>query len=341
MKYGSCALRAAPPLGTAAVLAAALTARAQWEVLPLEEIVSFTPQLAVLGALLLLLAAARRQWLWCTANLAGTAACITVLLPSLPFIPVGLPIESTSPHRLDQEQTVAARGVPEPPSSGLEVKLMHANTLYGNPHGDRIVELIQKERPVAVFLVELDDELHRAIDPLKEAYPYRVPCDGDLPKHIQLLSSVPFTNDSVRYFLDPLRPIVDASIEVEHHPLRIIAAHVVAPVSFTKFDLRNRQLEAVAAYLQTIDDPYVLLGDMNTTPWSPAYRQFTGTAGLHSLRDGRGIFPSWFLLDPKFPLWGISIDHAFTHGALEGTGLTLGPDVGSDHLPLIAMVRIP
>ncbi len=290
--------------------------------LPLEQALSFIPQLFILSLVLAGGFALRRDWVWCTVNLAAAAVFAVCLRPFVPGIGA-VPVRgSTPPDRLEP------------------FTIVHANVLYGNSHGDKVVEFIEREQPLIAFLVELDDGLHKAIEPLHAHYPYRAPADNESPTHIQLLSRVPFSSVSVRYLLDPLRPIVDATIPVGGTPVHIVAVHVAAPVSWEKLDLRNVELREISRYLGAIDGPFVVLGDLNTTMWSPVYRSFTAASGAESMRSGRGIMPSWFLTDPKWFLFGTPIDHVLVGGGVFGMSLELGPDIGSDHLPLLARLAV-
>jgi endonuclease/exonuclease/phosphatase (EEP) superfamily protein YafD len=88
----------------------------------------------------------------------------------------------------------------------------------------------------------------------------------------------------------------------------------------------------LAKVVADVEAPIVLLGDLNTTPWSPIYRQFIEDSGLRDARDGFGLLSSWPTGNP--PLL-IPIDHALVSQQIVVHNLYLGPDVGSDHYPLI------
>lgn len=86
--------------------------------------------------------------------------------------------------------------------------------------------------------------------------------------------------------------------------------------------------------------PTVLLGDFNATRWSRAYRRLTGRlddAGRLAGNRGEATFPS------RCPI--LRIDHVFVGGGL-GVGRVRvlrgrGPRRASDHLPLLAEIRVP
>jgi endonuclease/exonuclease/phosphatase family metal-dependent hydrolase len=62
---------------------------------------------------------------------------------------------------------------------------------------------------------------------------------------------------------------------------------------------------------------------------------FRAASGL----ENRGFFaPSWTMQLPA--IFRIQIDHVFTGGTLAARSLHTGPDVGSDHLPMIAEIEL-
>lgn len=86
-------------------------------------------------------------------------------------------------------------------------------------------------------------------------------------------------------------------------------------------------------------EPFVLLGDLNATPWSRAYRRLsTRISDAARLAPGRvgATFPS------RWPL--LRLDHVFVSSGVSVARLeTLrGPlaTIASDHLPLLAEIRL-
>ena len=96
--------------------------------------------------------------------------------------------------------------------------------------------------------------------------------------------------------------------------------------------LDNEQLASVAEQLQAIGGPKLLVGDLNTTMWGASYRDFAESTGLHNTRRGFGLAPSW---PTHLPFAMIPIDHCLVSDNLVVLDTRTGPDVGSDHLPLI------
>jgi endonuclease/exonuclease/phosphatase (EEP) superfamily protein YafD len=94
---------------------------------------------------------------------------------------------------------------------------------------------------------------------------------------------------------------------------------------------RDQQLAAAGASIDQTR-PFIIAGDFNSTPWGRAY------ASVHGVRAGdprfQGTFPA--VLGPL----GLPIDH-IRFGGLTLTDYRVGPDIGSDHLPLFATFALP
>jgi endonuclease/exonuclease/phosphatase (EEP) superfamily protein YafD len=103
-------------------------------------------------------------------------------------------------------------------------------------------------------------------------------------------------------------------------------------VSDRLFRARNDQLRALAHLAAGLEPPKVLIGDFNLSPWSPFFPPLLKQAGLVNARDGFGILPTWptFFVPAMIPL-----DHCLVSPEARVTNIETGPDIGSDHLPLI------
>jgi endonuclease/exonuclease/phosphatase (EEP) superfamily protein YafD len=123
------------------------------------------------------------------------------------------------------------------------------------------------------------------------------------------------------------RVILRFKLTAGSQPVRMILAHPVSPDSPAGMRDRNLLLSHIADGLNQAE-PFVLMGDMNATPWSRIYGQLPG------VRAGDPRFSSTF--PASAPAIGIPIDHIKFGGGLMLTECHVGPDIGSDHRPLFA-----
>jgi endonuclease/exonuclease/phosphatase (EEP) superfamily protein YafD len=101
---------------------------------------------------------------------------------------------------------------------------------------------------------------------------------------------------------------------------------------------RNQVLETLSHYIQTQKKPVVVIGDFNTTLWSPYYQRFTKSAGLKDCRRGFGILPTW---TTRLPLLYIPIDHCLVSRLITVIDIQTGKNIASDHLPVRVEFAFP
>ena len=116
----------------------------------------------------------------------------------------------------------------------------------------------------------------------------------------------------------------------------VVGVHLWPPESPTKAKWRNAQFAELADIAQQRDRPLMILGDFNSTPWSPVFRQWLQRSDLVYERRSAPLYtwPTWV------PLFWIPIDACVTSKELKILSQRRGPRIGSDHYPLIAEVSL-
>lgn len=127
--------------------------------------------------------------------------------------------------------------------------------------------------------------------------------------------------------------------------LVVYIVHPTTPRSFDQWETRNLYLSAVASSIaaEAPGTPIVAMGDFNTPTWSPFFQAFLKKSGLV---DAAGTgWPSttrfskrWF---SKYFYYGSPVDHILVSSNIEVKHFEVGPDIGSDHLPVLADLRLP
>ncbi len=83
-------------------------------------------------------------------------------------------------------------------------------------------------------------------------------------------------------------------------------------------------------------DPQVLVaGDFNATPWSQAYRSFRRNTELQDSSAATLPWPTWFGGSAVASVLAVPIDHVLHGKGWRVVERRIGPDIGSDHRPLI------
>ena len=212
------------------------------------------------------------------------------------------------------------------------LKLVSFNVLTPNLEMNQVVEFLRAEQPDIIALYEINNIFAFALRPLLKYYPYNLVQPSSDNFGIALYSRVPLTNIKLISTASWDIPMIRADLG----DTLILATHTLPPAGKARTGERNATLQAVEdALAENPARPAIVMGDWNATPWSSPLRAIIKHTGLQSARANNwaGTWPS------QWQWLGIPIDHIFTRGYACGTTKT-GPDLGSDHRPLIAVLGI-
>jgi endonuclease/exonuclease/phosphatase (EEP) superfamily protein YafD len=227
---------------------------------------------------------------------------------------------------------------PGPRARGRPLRVALANVLRENRSFDRVIQFVRAQQPDVLFLQETTEAWVVGLRALRDEYPY----GSAVPRRdgfgMMLLSRVPVDRvDVVR--IGPIAvPSIVASIRTEP-PVTVIGTHPFAPIGRERAWLRRQQLGALGDYAAGARRPVIVLADLNSTSWSPVFRDLLIRGRLRDSRVGFGIQPSW---PCALPAWlRIPIDHCLVSEELAVRGRQVGPDLGSDHRPIVVDVELP
>lgn len=289
------------------VTAASFLARTSWV---LELLTHFRFQVALGSMVLLLCALARRRLV------VAALASLSLAANAAPLVP----------YVLAGPATAEAAANP--------VRLMAANVHYRNLDYASLLEQVREEDPDVLGLLEVDQAWLDELSALESEFRWTVLRPEDGAYGLALYSKLPLRRlPESPYIEGGLQTAIAVELEMEQAPVTLVLAHVRAPTSPGKAELRNSQFGTLAEMLQVDrNDARILLGDLNTTPWSPYYRQLAATAEMRNAAVGRGYLPTW---PAGFSLLKIPIDHCLVSEALRVSNFRTGSDFGSDHLPIV------
>jgi endonuclease/exonuclease/phosphatase (EEP) superfamily protein YafD len=216
------------------------------------------------------------------------------------------------------------------------LSLVVANLREGNNDGAaRFLGEVRRARPDLVFVVEVDRRWIEALRPLEEDYPNRVLHPRDDFWGLALYARVGLVEPEVRHLLTGYVPSLRTGLRlgsgavVEFHGL-----HPKPPTPQQGTGLRDAELLLAAEAARAGGRPAVVGGDLNAAGWSAITGLMQRVGGLLDPRVGRGFFltfPTWLPAPLQFP-----IDHVLFSPGLRLLAVEVLPDIGSDHLPLLA-----
>jgi endonuclease/exonuclease/phosphatase (EEP) superfamily protein YafD len=224
-------------------------------------------------------------------------------------------------------------------AGGRTVRLLLANVHVHNRDRQRFLQLVRDVSPDVIIVLEVSDAWRRALDTLAAEYPQRVIQPREDSFGIALLSRLPAEDIEVREIGPAEVPSVLALIDCgDNAGFQLVGTHPLPPISAEYATLRNDQLRDVGQLVGTLPRPTVLAGDLNATSWSPFFRGLVADSGLRDSRIGFGVQPSW---PSRSTTIGIPIDHVLVSSEMTVERRAVGPDIGSDHRPVIIDLRVP
>jgi len=278
---------------------------------PLDLLSSFHPQYAVLlgvFGLLHLLLRSRAMAIWLLAVALVNAAVVAPLLFG---------------------------GGPDPDAPGPHLSVMSFNVGVSNPLRRGVASYVTQERPDLLFVMESsfewEDAFERwgppmaviAIVPRGRVSGITVLADASVQARALPIS-----------FAGPSDAVaVEATLGSER--IVVLGLHPPSPTSGGRAAQRDEILADAGDWIASLDAPVLVVGDLNATPWSHAFRTMRLRGRLIDTSHGAGLQPTW----PSG--WGpvmIPIDNALHTDGLVTVARTTGPSLGSAHLPLVVTV---
>ena len=235
-----------------------------------------------------------------------------------------------APRLLTSADTVA--GI-----EGPTFRALLANVHSDNRDHERIRRVIAEAHPDVIVLLEATPWLIAQLADLADRYPHRIaePQEGNFG--IALFSQLPLRNAAVMSLGRAGLPSLRAEIESDGRRFTVVGTHPPPPIGAAMTEDRNAQLADLARLARQTGQPLLALGDFNLSPWSPYFAHLLTDSGLRDSAAGRGIQPSWPVGWP--PLW-IPSDHVLYSDGIQIRHRGIGPDLGSDHYPVIVDFQV-
>ena len=210
-----------------------------------------------------------------------------------------------------------------------DLRIMAANVRAENEHADGLLAQIDREQPDVVAIVEFNASWAARLEPLHRTFPYRIEVPRADHFGIALFARRPILGQRL-LDLDGT-PAIDAEIDAASGVVRVVAVHLVPPMSQHAAAQQRRQRTQLARHVATGPRPLIVIGDLNMTPYSPNFAELLAPADLHDALTGYGPRITW----PTFlPLLGIPIDHCLLSTDWDSIAYRRQPAYGSDHFAI-------
>lgn len=225
-------------------------------------------------------------------------------------------------------------------SSGKSLKVITLNTLYWAQNGEKIVRFLRKESPDIIFFQELPAEKLSILHRLKKDYPWQAHCAHQEGCELAVVSRHAWQESAVGFRTPGKARYIWARFGADYANMTVADVHLKWPY----FSNQKADLEEIYRRLPKTRGPLLIAGDFNAAPWSWALSSFMAAKRLWPAGPFRPTWP-----DQKFSrdvfcglcIPQLPIDHIIVSDDVRVLNSRTGPNVGSDHLPLIVDLTVP
>lgn len=222
--------------------------------------------------------------------------------------------------------------------SERSVKILYANLHVGNRQYEKFVEIVKREEPDILGLLEYSGDWDRVLSSELTSLRHRIQVEFDPDTFaLALYANRPFVGEPKITTGDEseLPPVIITGIGLKDGPeVTFALMHAVPPVGTWAMSSNRRVVRRVATDLRESGGNLIVATDLNATPFSPSYERLKRGAYLRHAGEGYGMQATWYPLR-EVPL-GLQIDHVFYRGALTVKDFRVLEDFGSDHRPIVA-----
>lgn len=186
------------------------------------------------------------------------------------------------------------------------LRIAALNVLRTNTHFQETLEVVLADNPDVIYLSEVQPAWKEFLEAIGQDYPYQLHNPSWEYTGVALLSKLPLEEAETISVGKVANPTYDFTLVLSDRKLRVIATHPLPPLGGDLSDARDQQLRNLVQRFN-VQQPRILLGDLNQSPWSPKFRQLLRKADLRDASLGYGIEPT---LAP-LPTWlgGVKVDH--------------------------------
>jgi endonuclease/exonuclease/phosphatase (EEP) superfamily protein YafD len=222
-----------------------------------------------------------------------------------------------------------------------EIKIVQFNVLHANRELDKAAEWILKSNADILVFQEVKPRIVTGFAKLKEKYPNYIASPREDAFGAMVMSRLKILNAERKEVLGGVVHYTEVSFELANGEiLKLYELHTLPPVGTEHFEERNSELAYIAKIIAADRAPNkVLVGDFNITPYSTYFSQLKSESGLkNSMQSFATLHGTW---PSDFPaIFRIPIDHLLVTENIGILDKLIGPDLGSDHLPIVTNLVI-
>lgn len=259
-------------------------------------------------------------YLWITIISAGFLAFQTTkILPYTPLYPTEITLDPTPPEN-------------------ASFLILAANVLKENEDPSKISDLILSKKPEILLLMETDRSWDAALETALATF--KTVKSSPREDHYGMIfaTNLEVVAFDFKHFSDDDTPTAVARLIAPNGAdFSFIGLHPRPPVPGVDTTDRDEQIHTSATIAHKLNRPVVCMGDFNDVAWSRTSKMVKKRGQFSDPRVGRGFFSSF---DATHPLLRFPIDQMYVTKGARLVSFGRGPNVGSDHFPMMATLFI-
>jgi endonuclease/exonuclease/phosphatase (EEP) superfamily protein YafD len=241
---------------------------------------------------------------------AAIACAVLLLIPLGRIVPSHLPAKTTTPGR-------------------TPLRVASFNVFVSNHRYQDTLDWERKAEPDFIYFSETTEAWVDALEDLHDDYPHSI----EEGTGFAFYSKLPIRNHEIIRCSDIEFPLMVARIETPRGEATVFAVHPLPPIPRHWSEALDETMEVIARELRKTTGPVIVTGDFNATRWSHKFAPLRD-ARLKDGSDGNAPGATWMRANP---LISIPIDRILYRGeGVQCHRFEIGPELGSDHRPLIA-----
>jgi endonuclease/exonuclease/phosphatase (EEP) superfamily protein YafD len=214
-------------------------------------------------------------------------------------------------------------------------RVLTFNVLRTNQELELTLEEIIHQDADFVFLMEVQNAWTSYLSGVKDRYPYQKVLADPAYTGVAFLSKHPWESLDVVMLGEVRNPSIDVTIPCRgslpgklDRKIRIIGTHPLPPFGDMLTRSRDSQLKKLADRF-IAEEPNLLVGDLNLSPWSPRFATILKAGSLVDASLGYGIettlapLPTW--------LGGVKVDHVLCDQSIRVLNYRVTSSANSDH----------
>lgn len=151
--------------------------------------------------------------------------------------------------------------------------------------------------------------------------------------------------DGANVYFEPDRELLSLTLDTGGKPLRLLSIHPYSPRTRSQWLDKQRYMDQVDLTLQELrnENPQriLVIGDWNSAPWSKRFQQTLASNDLKTAYPDGWPQTTRFFFDYRLHwILGAPVDQFAVSEDIQVANVSLGPDFGSDHLPLIVEINL-